>query len=156
MGRLLMQLPQSVFGIRSNTVVLFKQHIGCRGLAWRGRTSVFPTKADVLLAATFKAFWVLFKRCPRFPLRRQNKDNEATESTPRKASTHVNIMSRSGGFSGFTLKRSCLKLSSYAGLLCSPPSLFWDLVMYAISIAAAAVVASVCYLHPVLAQNIWK
>lgn len=52
---LLMQLPQSMFGIRSNAVVLLKQQIAYRpgmSFLW-GHKWVFHTKSDVLFISSF-------------------------------------------------------------------------------------------------------
>lgn len=70
----LMQLPQLVFRIRSNAVVLFKQHT--TETFHGGHRSLFSTKPVVSFISKWRALKVL-KCCPNFPLRRQNKDNEA-------------------------------------------------------------------------------
>lgn len=92
MGRLWTQLPQSVFGIRSNAVVLFKQHTARACLLFLPGYHV-----PLTLSCCSPVNWDIFfgkvlKCCPRFPLRRQNKDAEATRSTPRTA--HINIFIR--------------------------------------------------------------
>ncbi len=94
-----MQLPQSVFGIRSNAVVFFKQHTA---RAWRvsqfeGLKLYFPANHVVLFVNKWRGgggVLKVLKCCPRFPLRRQNKDTEATWSTPRTAPAHVNVFIR--------------------------------------------------------------
>lgn len=95
MVRLLMQLPQSMFRIRTNAGVLCKQHIAQNWHLFRGEDkSIFSTKPVALFVSKLKFFKKrkkekVLKCCPRFPLRRQNK--EATWSTPRAAPANINI-----------------------------------------------------------------
>lgn len=150
MVRLLMQLPQSMFGIRSNAVVLFKQHTTAEAwhaISFRTTARYFPLSMSCCLSINWVSLKVP-KCCPRFPLRRQNKDNEATWSTPRTTPVHVNIFFREKEFADFTLLRSHFYNSPHTRggviFLYDFCCVVWPTGVLCISMAAADVGASVC------------
>lgn len=89
-----MQLPQSVFGIRSNTVVFVQTNVQPR--PWRvvsARTQF--GQCSLSLPCRSGLNWVFFnapKMLSSYPFCAvKTKDNEATRSTPRTAPAHRNI-----------------------------------------------------------------
>lgn len=142
-GGLLMQLPQSVFRIRSKrwrVVQKKKRHTGrkagTRGVVKGAAGYVSNTPATLFVGIlALLGFFCGVERCPRFPLRRQNK--EATRSTPRTAQrAHTGLFTRLKGrveppptplpgeatasFRGFTQtrRRPTPFPDSQSGLLC--------------------------------------
>lgn len=106
----------------------------------------------------------VLKCCPRFPLRRQNK--EATWSTPRTAPANINIGLFIRGNNVLTaLYEEAIAFYVISPRICRGVVLFvsvfirlllgWRARLLCISMAAAVVGASGCdcYMHPVLAQD---
>lgn len=92
-----MQLPQSMFRIRTNAGVLCKTTYSPELVIYFAGEHewMFSTKSVALFVSKLKfkerkeEKKKVLKCCPRFPLRRQNK--EATWSTPRTAPANINI-----------------------------------------------------------------